>query len=87
MEDRLIKLEEVAFMVGVSTKTINTWYAFKKKYPDNEYSQMLPAFERIGTNSTRYWHLANIYKLKEFKDIIPKGRNGILGEITHKRKE
>lgn len=84
MEERLLRVEEVALTVGVSVKTINNWYAFKKEQPNNEYSKLLPDFVQYGERQTRYWKSNDIYDLIKFKAAIPKGRNGILGCITQK---
>lgn len=83
-EERLLKLEEVALRVDVSFKTINNWYMFRKQNPDNEYAKMLPNFIQSGARQTRYWRESDIWKLIEFKQAIPQGRNGIMGDITQK---
>lgn len=80
----LLKVEEVALLVGVSVKTINNWYSFKRIEPDSEYSKLLPEFIQKGARQTRYWEKNDIWKLFEFKQKIPKGRNGILGKVTQK---
>ena len=89
-EERLLKLEEVAILIGSSGKSINNWYWFKRENPDNEYAQMLPDFIQNGERQTRYWRESDIWKLIEFKNAIPQGRNGIMGSITqryYKKKE
>lgn len=83
-EERLLKLEEVAVIIGSSFKTINNWYMYKKAYPDSEYAQMLPDFVQSGPRQTRYWRESDIWKLLEFKKAIPQGRNGVMGAITQK---
>ena len=83
METKL-RVEEVALLVGCSVKTINNWYWFKAKNPDNEYAKTLPDFIRHGSRGTRYWNKDEMWKLIEFRQSIPKGRNGILGSITQK---
>ena len=83
-KNNLLKVEEVALLVGVSVKTINNWYAFKKVEPESEYAQLLPEFKQSGERQTRYWNQSDIWKLIDFKTKIPKGRNGILGSVTQK---
>lgn len=89
MSDRLLKLEEVAVLIGSSGKSINNWYWFKRENPDNEYAKMLPNYTQEGGRQTRYWKESDIWKLIEFKQAIPKGRGGVMGDITQKyyRKE
>lgn len=78
-----IKIEELAMLAGVSVKTINYWYMFKKKFPDNEYAQLLPDYIQQGGRQTRYWKREDVWKIITFKQAIPRGRNGVMGEITH----
>ena len=84
MEDKLLRLEEVAVIIGSSSKSINNWYWFKREDPDNEYAKMLPEYIQKGPRQTRYWRECDIWKLIEFKSSIPQGRNGIMGRITQK---
>lgn len=81
---RLLKVEEVALSIGVSVKTINNWYAFKKDNPDNEYAKLLPAFEQEHSRATRFWHQEDIWKLINFKHNLPTGRSGVMGSVTQK---
>lgn len=84
VKERLLKLEEVAILIGSSGKSINNWYWFKRENPDNEYAKLLPDFVQDGPRQTRYWKESDIWKLLEFKQAIPQGRNGIMGSITQK---
>lgn len=80
----LIKIEELALLVGVSTKTINYWYWYKKAYPDDKYAKLLPDYIQEGPRRTRYWKREDVWAVIEFRKSIPKGRAGVMGEITHK---
>lgn len=82
--ERLLKLEEVAIIVGSSSKSINNWYWFKRENSNNEYAKMLPDYIQEGERQTRYWRESDIWKILEFKNTIPQGRNGIMGSITQK---
>lgn len=83
-EERLLKLEEVAILIGSSGKSINNWYWFKRENPDNEYAKMLPDYIQESPRQTRYWKESDIWRLIEFKQAIPQGRNGIMGSVTQK---
>ena len=85
MGEQLLKVEEVAVLIGVSSQTINIWYRWKKYNPDHEYAKMLPDFVQQGKRQTRLWKRDDIWALVEFKNIIPRGRSGILGDITQRR--
>lgn len=80
----LLKIEEVAVLVGVSTQTINNWYKFKQLNPENAYAKLLPAYERIGGSRQRFWDKSDINQIITFKRALPKGCKGIMGEVTQK---
>lgn len=84
MQGQKLSIEEVAVLVGSSYKTIQTWYTFKKQNPDNELAKLLPDFEQAGPRKPRYWNREDIWKLIEFKNKLPKGRNGVMGSVTRK---
>jgi hypothetical protein len=79
-----LRIEEVALLVGCSVKSVNNWYWFKNLHPEHEYAKMLPEFTRDGPHGTRLWRREDMWKLIEFKQRLPKGRYGILGDITQK---
>ena len=83
-----LKVDKLAILVGVSARTINNWYWFKATYPDNEYAKMLPDY-KVGKTErnipVRLWDSDDIDKLIHFKEVVPHGRNGILGDITQRR--
>lgn len=81
---RRLKIEEVAAIIGVSTKTINFWYAWKRKHYRHPLAKLLPNYKQNGSRQTRYWNPEDVYKLAEFQANLPKGRNGILGDVTQK---
>lgn len=81
---RLLKIEEVAVRIGSSVKSINNWYWFKRTEPDSDYAKMLPDYIQEGNRQTRYWEESDVWKLIEFKNNLPKGRNGIMGSVTQK---
>ena len=89
--ERMLRLEEVATEIGSSVFTINNWYRFKRMYPDNKYAKLLPEFyQPEGARQTRYWRKSDIPRLLDFKQAIPRGSGGVMGDITqryYKRKK
>ena len=85
MGEQLLRIEEVALLVGVSTQTLNIWYRWKKHNPENEYAKMLPEFQQSGPRQMRLWKRSDIWALVEFKNSIPHGCKGILGDITQRK--
>lgn len=88
-KERLLTAMEVSVLVGISSQTLNIWYAYKRQNPNSEFAKMLPNYIQSGSKQTRYWKYEDIYKLVEFKAKLPHGRNGVMGNITQKycRKE
>jgi hypothetical protein len=82
--ERLLKLEEVAILIGSSGKSINNWYWFKRENPDHKLAKLLPDFIQDGERQTRKWRRSDIWKLVEFKSKIPTGRNGVMGSVTQR---
>lgn len=84
MAEQKLRIEEVALLVGASTQTINNWYRWKKANPDHELAKLLPDYLQEGPRQMRHWKKSDIWLISEFKNSIPHGRNGILGDITQK---
>lgn len=82
--ERLLKVQEVAFVIGSSIQTISSWYRWKDLNPDHERAKLLPEYVRIGRKNTRYWKQSDMWKLIEFKKTIPQGKSGIMGAVTQK---
>ena len=83
-EERLLRAEEVALSVGISVKTLNNWYLFKRANPDDEYAQMIPDCIQKGSRRQRFWKQEDIWNLMKFKQSIPTGRKGVMGVVTQK---
>lgn len=76
-----MKIEEVAFRVGVSTQTLNRWYKFKRENPKDKISKLIPAYKKVKTRSgfVRLWKQEDIEKLITFKSNMISGRCGKMG--------
>ena len=85
MGEQLLRIEEVALLVGVSTQTLNIWYRWKKYNPDNDYAKILPDFQQSGPRQMRLWKRSDVWALIEFKNTIPHGCKGILGDVTQRK--
>lgn len=83
-EPKLYNVQEVAMMINSSIQTIGSWYRWKNLHPESELASIIPDYTRIGNKHTRYWTQEDIWKLLEFKQSIPQGRNGVMGEVTQK---
>lgn len=82
--DSVVRVEELAVIIGSSVPTISSWYRWKRQNPEHEMAKVLPDFFRFGPHRTRYWHESDIPALLQFKNSLPQGRNGIMGSITQK---
>jgi len=83
-EQNLLTALEVCVLVGCSYNTLNYWYKWAKKNPNNEYAKLLPKYLDTGIRQTRYWRKEDIPAIIHFKNSLPQGRNGLMGDITQK---
>ena len=83
-KEQLLRAEEVALLIGISTQTLNTWYRWKKSHADHVLAKLLPDFIQSAPRQIRKWKKSDIWALTEFKNALPHGRNGILGDTTQR---
>lgn len=80
----LLNAIQVSLLVETTVPTLNMWYKWKKLNPKHELAELLPVPTIQGKKRTRYWKTEDVESLIKFKQSLPKGRNGILGEVTQK---
>ena len=87
MQKIRLKVQEVAVLVDISVKTLDYWYMFKRQNPRNPYAKMIPKYEtkQINGRFVRLWTMEDVEALKQFKESIPRGRNGFMGSVTNKK--
>lgn len=78
---------KVSQRLDISVPTLNLWY---KWYLNDEYvkpddTPELPMYEQAGERQPRYWREADIVKLKEFMEWVPKGRGGVMGRVRNQK--
>lgn len=81
MEERMIKIGEVAFVLDVNQFTVERWYKFKKENPDNEYAKLLPEPTRVKNAKNRWvrmWKESDLALLEQFKNAIVPGTKGFM---------
>ena len=83
-EEKTLNVQAVAVLIDSSVPTISSWYRWKRLHPEHPLAQKLPEFERRGAHKARYWRYSDIPKLLDFKQSIPQGRHGVMGEVTQK---
>lgn len=83
-DKKLLNATETSMLVGTTVPTLNMWYKWKRLNPGHPMAELLPDYKVIGNKNTSYWTPGDVEKLIEFKNSIPKGRNGILGEVTQR---
>lgn len=84
-DEKLLRVEEVAVKLDVSARTLDLWYRWKRRNPNSPLAELLPEPEVL--NGKRMWKASDIDNMTVFRDSKPKGRGGIMGTITYKRKE
>ena len=73
---------KVAQHLDISVTTLNNWYHWYENKQFEKPADMpeLPAFSRAGARGPRYWNSADLPKLEAFRDWLPKGRGGVMGD-------
>lgn len=84
MAEQLLRIEEVALLVGSSVQTVNIWYRWKRSNPNHELAKLLPDYIQSGERQKRFWKKSDIWSIVEFKNSLPHGRNGILSDVTQR---
>jgi hypothetical protein len=79
-----LKIRELSIKTGLSTHTINKWYAWKRQNPDNPLAKEIPDFEKPKYTSARLWDEEDVDKIIAFKSRVVMGRNGFMA-ITGKK--
>lgn len=82
-----LTINEVAMLIGVSAKTIENWYMWKRRNPDHELAMLLPDYKQTGARQTRYWDTDDVPRIKSFKERLPRGRGGLMGEVTNRERK
>lgn len=86
MEERMVRIEELAMILDINVLTIERWYRFKRQNPDNEIISLLPDYilrPNSKNRSVRFWRISDIDRFKEFQNSIVKGTKGFMGSVTN----
>ncbi|MBQ4543382.1 MAG: hypothetical protein IJA19_04345 [Clostridia bacterium] len=75
---------QVANALDISVITLSNWYRWWKTTDTSKLAGVppLPDFEQDGPRAPRYWKEEDLDKLREFQKWVPKGRNGLMGEVS-----
>ena len=85
-DEKLFTATETACILGIVVPTLNRWYLFKKENPDNEWAQKIPDYIKLSDNekAQRFWKESDIWRLRDFAEHFPRGRNGVMGSVTQR---
>lgn len=77
---------EVSQRLNVSVKTLTGWYQWynDKSIDKPENVPVLPSYRQTHERAPRQWNPDDIPQLLEFKEWVPKGRNGVMGRMNQK---
>ena len=68
MEERMVRIEELAMILDINVLTIERWYRFKRQNPDNEIISLLPDYilrPNSKNRSVRFWRISDIDRFKD----------------------
>lgn len=77
---------KVAQHLDISVVTLSNWYKWQEgsQYEKPKDFPKLPEYERHGSRGARYWNEEDLPQLEEFQKWIPKGRGGVMGQVSSK---
>ena len=77
-----IKATKVTQHLDISVPTLTSWYGWYNnpdiKKPDGV--PYLPPYEQAHERATRFWDADDLPALVKFRDWVPQGRAGVMGE-------
>lgn len=81
-----ISATKITQFLDISYATLNSWY---KWYNDDNFvkpknTPYLPPYKQDHPRAPRYWTPDDLYDLKKFKEWVPKGRRGVMGEYNQR---
>lgn len=73
---------KVAQYLDISVATLNNWYKWFRNEDFEKPADIpaLPQYKRDGARGPRYWNSADLPELQAFRDWLPKGRGGVMGD-------
>lgn len=84
-------MEQICDYIGISSHTLKAWYMWEKKDIANGFVKepYLPQPNRntFKPGKPREWTHAQLEQLMEYKLTHPRGRSGIHGRYTVRKKE
>lgn len=80
-----ISANYICYKLDISLNTLNTWYKWQK-LEGSPNAPRLPKYYQKNAKSKRYWEKDSLVRLEQFKNWVPKGRAGVMGNFTQKYK-
>ena len=83
--EQLLTASKVANALDISVKTLTTWYKWYNDPEEVKPADMpyLPDYEQKNQYAPRYWRKSDLKQIKKFKAWLPRGRNGVMGNLTN----
>ncbi len=81
---RKLTATKVAQHLDITVVTLTNWYTWynNDKYVKPANTPELPKYEQVHERAARYWNESDLHKLEKFKEWVPKGRNGVMGQLN-----
>lgn len=82
----MLTASAVANRLNISVKTLNNWYKWQNddSILKPKYFPRLPDYIQDYENSARYWSKDCIKEFEDFQEWMPRGRSGIMGDVSCK---
>jgi hypothetical protein len=78
-----LNADEIVKELNITKTTLNRWYKWynmTENKPTN--CPELPKYEQQYSTAPRFWNEDSIEALRKFKNWVPKGSKGLMGEVS-----
>lgn len=77
-----ITATKITQFLDISVQTLNSWYQWynNAEFEKPKDTPYLPPYEQKHPRAPRYWTEDDLYDLRKFKEWIPRGRGGVMGD-------
>lgn len=82
-EEYTLSINKISQLLDISQNTIGNWYKWYNKNKSEKIPE-LPSYYQKGVKGQRFWKESDIPKLIVFRDWVPKGRGGLMGDLNCK---
>lgn len=82
-----ITATQVCYLLNIHFRTLGMWYTYIQQTPPEKLPKDcpgLPPYRQDKPRGKRYWKVSDVHQLYRFQQWVPKGKAGVMGEVSRK---